>query len=941
MQPHPLTLPTRLLVGLVAWSCRRPWLVLGLALATAGAGLIWAYARLEYHTQRGDLHGQDVACEARWRAFVREFGDDDDCVVIAEGNDRAAMQAALAELAQLLDAEPALFDRVFYKLDLAHLHDRALLYLPVAELARIRDSLERMRPLLLLGEIGWDRVGVYWMLTHAVTILQRDTLTAADQTELRQVVAVVAALGDMLAGADYADPWLPMVQPPTSTDPLTARLDLRQPRYFESDDGTLAYLLVRPARQAGSFTPASEAVARLHAILGEVGRAHPAVTLGLTGLPVLETDEMRASQDGSVVASLLAFLGVSLLYLLAYRGIRCPFLTVTTLALGTAWAMGWLSLTVGHLNILSTTFAVMLIGMGDFGVLWVTRYQQERRGKVAVQPALLATAQTAGPSILTAAVSTALAFYATMLAEFKAVAELGWIAGSGVLLCALACFTFLPALIVLIDQRLCKRADADAALARSSATTSQNVNAQLPESSESSLSSELVIVPLPPTERVWLPGVAHHPRLTLAVTLAVCIWAGWSATRVWYDHNLLRLQSRGLPSVVWQEKLLSRTTGAGWHAVTYTPSAAEALALAERLRVLPEVAQVTEAASLIPTEQAEKLPIVRTISQITACAPDPSRVEPFGSDPARLAKLIDKNWQANPTLAARWADYDTTGQLMRLRQALDRADVVTMLEFDTRLARDLARNLRQLHAVARAEPITLADLPPELRQRYVSPSGQWLLRIFAAESLWEYDALRRFVAAVDAVAPEATGKPHGTLEGLTAMKAGFERAGVYALVAILAVLVLDFRRLWHILAALVPLLLAVVVTLGVLGAIGLPLNPANLIAFPLIIGVCVDNGVHVLHDFRRRRAGVPYSLGHSTGRAILIAGLTTVLGFGALMVSPHQGMHSLGLVLSLGVGVSLLAGLVVLPALLRLTVTPCLTIHRHPALSCPVRRRSA
>jgi hopanoid biosynthesis associated RND transporter like protein HpnN len=939
MQPQPLAMPTRL----VAWSTQRPWLVIGLAVMAAVAGLAWAYVRLEYHTQRGDLHGRDVACEARWRAFVQEFGDDDDCVVIAEGHDRAAMRAALAAVAERLHREPTRFDRVFFRVDLSSLHDRSLLFLPTAELVRIRESLERMRPLLLLGEIGWDRVGVYWMLTHAVTILQRPTLTAADEAELRQVVAVVTALRQRLDGTDYANPWLPIVSRAASGGALgraaDSPADLRQARYFESDDGTLAYLLVRPARQAGSFTPASEAVDRLHAILSEVGGAYPTVTLGLTGLPVLENDEMRASQAGSVQASLLAFLGVSLLYLLAYRGIRCPCLTVATLALGTAWAMGWLTLTVGHLNILSSTFAVMLIGMGDFGVLWVTRYQQERRTGVSVPTALLATAQTAGPSILTAAVSTALAFYATMLADFKAVAELGWIAGSGVLLCALACFTFLPALIVLIDcQPRCwqwwwRRQRRRQQRQREGETASAD-NATPPGPGP-------LIVPLPATERVWLPGVAHHPRVTLAVAVAVCVWAGWSAWGVWYDHNLLRLQSRGLPSVVWQEKLLARTTGAGWHAVTYTPSAEEALQLAQRLRALPEVAQVAEVASLIPTEQAEKLPIIRAIADLARCAPDPATIEPFGSDPARLARLIDRNWRTDTALASRWAEYDPTDELGQLRQALVRADPSILREFDTRLARDLAENLRRLHAVARAEPITLADLPAELRQRYVSPTGQWLVRIFAVESLWEYDALRRFVAAVDAVAPQATGKPHGTLEGLTSMKAGFERAGVYALIAIVAILVFDFRRLSYVLAALVPLAMALVVTLGVLGATGLPLNPANLIAFPLIIGVCVDNGVHVLHDFRHRRAGVPYSLGHSTGRAILIAGLTTILGFGTLMVSPHQGMHSLGLVLSLGVSVSLLAGLVVLPALLRLTARSCLTIHRHPALTDSACRRSA
>src|SRR5262249_10167768 len=153
------------------------------------------------------------------------------------------------------------------------------------------------------------------------------------------------------------------------------------------------------------------------------------------------TDEMAAAQRDSQTASWLALGGVTLLFLVVYRGIYYPLLTVVTLLVGTAWAMGWRTLTVGHLNILSATFAVMLIGMGDYGVLWVMRYEQARRLGAGVRDALLHTTRHVAVGNLTAASTLALAFFAAMFADFRAVAELGWIAGCGVLLCALACFT--------------------------------------------------------------------------------------------------------------------------------------------------------------------------------------------------------------------------------------------------------------------------------------------------------------------------------------------------------------------------------------------------------------------------------------------------------------------------------------------------------------------
>src|SRR5438445_3106177 len=236
----------------------------------------------------------------------------------------------------------------------------------------------------------------------------------------------------------------------------------------------------------------------MHAIVADTRRAFPNLELGLTGLPVLETDEMAAAQNDTHLASLLAIAGVTVLFLVVYRGIAYPLLTVGTLLVGTAWAMGWLTLTVGHLNILSATFAVMLIGMGDYGVLWVTRYEQNRATGADVRTALLWTAAGGGPSILTAATATAIAFFAAMLADFQGVTELGWIAGSGVLLCALACFTVLPALLMLFDRR------------------------QTPVAA---------IIPLSP-QAGWLPRLFRRPRWIVGAGVALTAAAGLWATRL-------------------------------------------------------------------------------------------------------------------------------------------------------------------------------------------------------------------------------------------------------------------------------------------------------------------------------------------------------------------------------------------------------------------------
>jgi hopanoid biosynthesis associated RND transporter like protein HpnN len=629
---------------------------------------------------------------------------------------------------------------------------------------------------------------------------------------------------------------------------------------------------------------------------------------------------MVRSDEDSMRASWLALVGVALLYFVVYRGLRYPLLTVGSLLVGTAWALGWATLTVGHLNILSATFAVMLIGMGDYGVLWVARHDEGRRLGLAGAEAMAYTAEHAGPAIVTAAATTALAFFATTLADFKAVAELGWIAGSGVLLCAASCLTVVPAALTLMERR------SSSVAARGFASRVETANGGAP-------------VPLQfPTAGAWLPGLAARPRRVLVGGAVLLFVAAACAARVGYDHNLLNMQAKDLDSVRWEHRLIERSAGMTWDALGVARTPAEVAALKAKFAAVPEVGKVVEVASLVPADQGAKLPLVAAIqARLATLKPADQVPPPRVSSPAAVA-----DWADRLRLAAE-KQPELTNAAAGLRAALDAVPPAVAAErlatFDRRLAADLAADLNRLKAVSRPAPITMADIPAELRERYVGANGEYLVRAFARESLWDHDALRRFTGAVSAAVPDATGKSFRTLEWLDEMKRGFERAGLLALAAIVAVLLLDLRRAADVLLALAPLGAGALLTLGAMGLFGVPLNPANMIALPLIVGVGVDNGVHVLHDYRDRRGKVPYLLGAATGRGVLVAALTTILGFGTLTTARHVGMASLGLALTLGVSFCTAAALVGLPALLR--VLDERRLRRRPAAAKVKRQRVA
>ncbi|MFO0826106.1 MAG: MMPL family transporter [Gemmataceae bacterium] len=520
----------RFVAGVVAGIIRHPFAVLAVAAIVTAAAVQLAYTRLDYHTQRNDLLSADKPCQQRWQKYVDAFGDDDDMVVVAEGTDHKQMQAALDAVAAKVKARPELFDRVFYKVDLSHLRDRALLHLPPEQLDSISTRLDRMKPLLgPFGPVTWRMLSLQSLLGNAALSLESQRagreVSAADRDLLAQLPAIAHSAAETLHNPTaYRNPWALTTGKPAAASQGSLE-SLAGPHYFFTPDGSLAMLTCRPRKAAESFTPAKEANASMRAILAEVGPQFPGVALGLTGLPVLETDEMDLSDSDTTRASCMALLGVAVLYFLVYRGARYPLLTITSLGIGTLWALGWATITVGHLNILSATFAVMLIGLGDYGVLWVAQYDEHRKRGESVEDALRNTALHAGPSIITAAATTGLAFFAVMLADFKAVAELGWIAGSGVLFCAASCVLLMPAMIVLVERR---RAAGVVGL------TEAGSGSQTPAT----------IAFAPQSSPPFCSRVARHPRLVLGLGALLLLGCGGFASRLEYDHNLLNLQPR-------------------------------------------------------------------------------------------------------------------------------------------------------------------------------------------------------------------------------------------------------------------------------------------------------------------------------------------------------------------------------------------------------------
>jgi len=876
--------PTPSLLGraLVAWTrlCLwQPWVVVLVAVASAVASGVWTADRLGYKVSRTDLLDPESDYNKLWIDYIREFGEDDDAVIVVEGPARGDVIPVLEELSREVARDGTLFRSVLHEVDLSRVRSKGLHYLSPEDLAAIDQFVERTQPVL---DGGWMQLRVGTMVAGlAAQMVAGGQPQGLGESPLATIERYSESL---LAGLEapppvpgrppeYVSPW------PTMPESVGTLRDLSSENLL-AKDGRLGFVLLRLAKQEGGFAGASAATDELRRIIERVGARHPATTIGLTGLPVMEDDEMRSSQQSMIWASGLSLAAVILVVIAGFGGVRHALLANAVLVIGMAWAFGWATASVGHLNILSVTFAVTMIGVGiDYGTYYVGRYLEARRRGLGCEPALLETSGSVGPGILTGAVTTAVAFFAAALTSFVGVAELGMIAGGGILLCCAAELLVLPATLAIVDRSFLGRR-----------------------------------IPEPVPVHAWLEPLMRHPRFVALAAVACTLALAGGLHELDYDHNLLNLQPDGLESVQVEKKLLEECDQSVWYALSIADSREQLLERKARLEALPSVERIDEIASLLPGDEDLKRPAIERIGGRLATLPERPPEIPVD----RLDALGETLAWAQGEASKRPGGLRTAWHLERVRESLRTKGPDEcyrgLAAFQQRAAGDLLSRLHALSAVANPEAPALDDLPPSLVERFVGSSGRHLLKIYGRGDIWNFESLERFVREVRSVDPRATGNPLQAYEASLEMKRSYEQAGLWALVVILAVLWLDFRNVRHAFLAVLPLALGMIQMLGLMGLVGIDLNPANLIGIPLILGIAVDYGVHVVHDYLERPG--PYRMSASTANSVLVDALTTVLGFGALMVASHRGLESLGRVLTLGVTTCTVTSLVFLPAVL-------------------------
>jgi hypothetical protein len=505
-----------------------------------------------------------------------------------------------------------------------------------------------------------------------------------------------------------------------------------------------------------------------------------------------------------------------------------------------------------------------------------------------------------GQGIVTGALTTAGAFLAMGLTDFKGIQEMGIISGGGLVLCLIPMLTMLPVLLMRGSQNVIDHKVGMAAEKREA------------------------------IEHFWL----DRPVWVIGVALALCVGAATQFHRIFFDYNLLHMQSKGLTSVIYEKKLLY-----SGQSVLYAAIVADSLPQAhhfeEVVSNLPAVASVDgndkgdAMFDTLTADQTAKLQTVRTIegeiSDLHFHKPDQGPVNldslatTLYSTMGYLALAADDVSTNRPELAKDLLSLRTVISDFRVRMLNgDRPVQERLRAYQIALFDDIRETFRAIKNQDTSGPLRPSDLPPTLRTRFVGVSGKYRLLVFPKGDIWNHNVQGEFLSqlrtALKGDADRVTGTPVQLYEYTTLLKNSYQQAALYALGAIALMVFFHFRSVLCVVLSLLPVAIGSVWTLGLMGLVGIPFNPANIMTLPLVIGIGVTNGIHILNRVaEEHKASI---LSKSTGKAVLVSGLTALAGFGSLTLGRHQGIQSLGLVMSLGIAACMIAGLTFLPAIL-------------------------
>lgn len=862
---------------LTAWISamhRFAWTVTIAALASAALAGWYFVGHVAINTDTSDM----ISPELEFRRLSEEISqafpeESDNLVVVVDALTRDRADDAARLLAARLREQPKLFGVVYDPAGESFFRRNGLLYLDLGELQDLSDRLAAAQP--FLGALWRDPSlrGLFEMLRLAAEESLKGS--AGQPMDLAPALTAIAAVVEAHGRGQPGElSWHSLMSGQAEKAKDKRRI-----------------LVLKPALNWGSLEPAAKATAELRRIATELGLTpDKGFRVRLTGSVAINQEEFMTVEQGMGLAAVGSFAMVVVILAVGLGSAWITLACIVTLVVGLLWTAALAILMVGTLNLISVAFLVLFIGLGiEFGIHYGLFYRDQALNGAPRGRALENAGRDLGGALFLCAAATGGAFYAFAPTDYVGLAQLGLISGTGMFVALFANFTVLPALLALMP-----------------APRSGHRGAERSIKSRSKLLSGLS------------QFASRRAGTVTVVTAALVASALVAATAARFDFDPLNLKDPGTESVQTLRDLMADGQAGRYSATVLAKDLRAAQQIAARMESLPEVDEAKTLASLVPKDQPEKLALIGDMSLFLAPSLSGAAREAAPSQ-AQQMMALDRLEAALARLAAVQDDpaQSAAARLLdALRQYVPRSPQTGQLdELEKRLLVALPGRLQALRESLEAGPVSIQNLPSDLVRRFLARDGRARIDIEPKDDLTDREALVRFVAAIRTVAPEATGTPVNLLESGNAIVRAFVEATVIAYVAALVIVVLVLRSIRDSLLAIAPASLAGVVTPAFSALFDFPFNYANVIVLPLVFGMSIDFGIHLVN--KARRAGnLRDALMSSTPRGMLLAALTNVASFASIALSSHVGTASMGILLVVAVGVALFCSLIILPSLM-------------------------
>ncbi len=863
------------------WTLRNPVLVL--LMVSLLTFFAWQYtaSHLSINTDTTDMIAPDAPFQKNLHNFEEAFSQDvHTLLLVVESDTPELTKSATKRLGRLLSADKANFDSVYIPNENDFFHQNGLLYLDTNDLQTLSNSLSQAQP--FIGRIAQEPnlTGFFSIFEDALSASNKNQELPVDLPSLINKVSL--ALHKSMNGENNLLSWETLI----TEKKLSGQ---------GSDKG---FINVSPRFDYTQIRPAENAIKAIRKAITEIQQPDlPSVKVWVTGEPGLEDDELVGMSSGTFNASIFSVVLVFVILLIAYHSsILLTLATLFTLALGMVFCGAFAAISVKELNLISVAFAVSNIGLGvEYAIHFCLRYRDNLLHHVHKEIAIRSTLISTGPSLLLCAGTTAIGLYAFIPTDYKGVSELGLLAGTSLFICLLVTLTVLPALLRFIPVTVA-----------SEPASTHPVLATLAE--------KLTTVTL------------HYAK---PIAISTCLIAAISVALVFKvktDFNPINLRDPNTESVIAFKNLIKDPDTTPMTLTVLAEDAQKAKAIQQKLSVLGSVDKTISLFDFIPSSQEDKLAMIEDMAMVLGSQAQGFPALKPDNDPSaginRLIKAIDTilpdKTNVNEISALKAFKEELQDMLIELETRQEPSRRLFIEKIQTTLLGTLPNAMNELLGSLNAREVTLDDLPADTNERWLSKEGKYRIQIFPKKDLNDLNNLKQFITDVQSVAPETTDLPVIYWESMKEVVGAFQKAITIALITIALLLYGIRRNFTDTLLVMTPLILAGLFTMASTVLTNTPINYANIIALPLLLGLGVDNGIHMVEKLHHSLSEEQNIYQSSTARAMFYGALTTASSFAGLAFSPHQGIASMGLIITMGIFWIMVCTFIILPALSKL-----------------------